>query len=159
MNKVFYIVALAGWALSIEATQQHKEKTRYALKTHSLIVKTALKQYTLTFNRNKVAIKGYMMNLSLHRKKCNAHILDRFNQDIKQIIKKYKKDLKKEWKGKQSIATLKVQIGDQHYFMDGRSKAGLVFLAVPKEIIRMKTEEKLNCPTKKPSSHKKAPSA
>ena len=153
----YRIMILAGLAVfSVGATQHHQSKKSNVVKTkyQKIIVKTHLKKFTLTYNRKKVRIEGYMMNLSLNRKKCNSHIIDRFNQDIKKIIRKYKKDLKKEWKGKKNIATLKVHLRGRQYFLNGDSKAGMVFLAIPKEIIRMKKEEKLNCPTKKTVTQK-----
>ena len=109
-----------------------------------LIVKTALKQFTLTYSKKQVAITGYMMDLSLDRKKCNAHIIDRFNQDIKKIIRTNKKALLKK-NSKKNIETLQVSIAGKIYFIRGRSKAGAIFLSLPREIVRMKWEERLNC--------------
>ncbi len=110
----------------------------------TLIVKVAFKQFTLTYSKKQVAITGYMMDLSLDRKKCNAHIIDRFNQDIKKIIRTNKKALLKK-NSKKNIETLQVSIAGKIYFVRGRSKAGAIFLSLPREIVRMKWEERLNC--------------
>ena len=121
---------------------------------HTLVVQTALKKLTLTYSKKQVAIKSYMMDLSMKRKKCNAHIIDRFNRDIKKMIKTNRKALKKTHGKKKGIETLEVQISGQKYFVAGRSEAGVRFLSLPREVIRMKWEEKLNC-DKKPKPKKK----
>ena len=129
-----------------DKNQELKQKAR---SPHTIIVQTALKKFTLIYNINQVTIKGYMMDLSLKRKKCNTHIIDRFNQDIKNMIKANKKILQNTWKGKKSIEILEVQVEGQSYFVNGRSPTGLQFLSLPKEITRMKWEEKFNCEKKK----------
>ena len=159
---IFGPVAQAIENQPIPENQTQKNKThapaqkRKTETPHTLIVSTALKKFTLTYNRKQVAIKGYMMDLSMKRKKCNAHIIDRFNQDIKKMLKTNKKSLKKNMeRQKKGIETLEVQIGSQTYFLDGRSGAGLRFLSLPREITRMKWEEKLNCDKKKTKANKK----
>ena len=115
----------------------------------TLIVKTALKQFILTYNKNRVDIKGHQMDLSLDREKCNAHIIDRFNKEIAQTIKDTlkKKEIKTTVK-KKEIDTVEIQIEGKSYFTQFSSKIGQTFLYFPKEVLRMKWEEKLNC-TKK----------
>ena len=111
-----------------------------------LIVKTTFKQFTLTYNKEKVSIKGHQLDLSLDRKKCNTHILDRFNREIIQIIKDVLK--KKEMKAtnkKKKIDTVEIQAEGKSYFVKFASQIGQTFLHFPKEILRMKWEEKFNC--------------
>ena len=149
----FGILLLSVFVFDISATQKVSDKNKRTLskkvRSHTWIVKTALKQFTLTYNRNKVAIQGYMMDLSLQRKKCSAHILDRFNKDMKTFISTHKQGLKKNLTWKKTIETLEIQIDGENYFLKGRSPAGMAFLSLPREITRMKWEEKLNCEKKK----------
>ena len=133
----------------------HKEKNSKseANKSKILIVKTAFKQFTLTYSKSKAAIKGNQLNLSLNRKKCNAHILDRFNRETVQIIKDTLK--KKEMKitnKKKEIDTIEIQAEGKSYFVKSVSRIGQTFLHLPKEILRMKWEEKFNCTKKKKKS-------
>lgn len=119
-------------------------------ESKTLIVRTALKHFVLTYSNKKVSIKGYQMDLSLDRKKCNAHIIDRFNTETSQIIREALKS--KEMKNtvkKKEIDTVEIQIEGKSYFTKYSSKIGQTFLYYPKEALRMKWEEKLNCENKK----------
>ena len=115
-------------------------------KSNLLIVKTTFKKFTLTYNKDTVAIKGKQLNLSLNRKKCNAHILDRFNKEITQTIKNaLKKKEMKTTNKKKGIDTIEIQIEGKSYFVKFESQIGQTFLYFPKELSRMKWEEKFNC--------------
>ena len=115
-----------------------------------LIVKTTFKQFTLIYNKDEIAIKGHQLDLSLDRKKCNAHILDRFNKEIIQIIKDVlKKKKMKTTNKKKEIDTVEIQVEGKSYFVKFASQIGQTFLHFPKEILRMKWEEKFNCTKKK----------
>ena len=115
-------------------------------ESKTLIVKTAFKQFTLTYNKNEIAIKGHQLDLSLNRKKCNAHILDRFNKEIIQIIRDaLKKKEMKTTNKKKEIDTVEIQVEGKSYFVKFASQIGQTFLHFPKEILRMKWEEKFNC--------------
>ena len=130
-----------------------KSKTE---ENKTLIVRTALKHFVLTYNKNRVAIKGYQMDLSLDRKKCNAHIIDRFNKETTQLIREALKS--KEMKStvkKKEIDTVEIQIQGKSYFTKFSSKIAQTFLYYPKEVLRMKWEEKFNCEKK---TKKKTPS-
>ena len=137
-------------SVSKTAPAKKKKSKRRKNKSNTLIVKTALKQFTLTYNKDAIAIKGPQLDLSLKRKKCNAHILDRFNGEIIQIIKEAskKKEIKAKSK-KKEMDTVKVQIENKTYFIKFSSRIGQTFLHLPKEVLRMKWEEKFNCTKKK----------
>ena len=130
-----------------KSSPANKKNKKQENKT--LIVKTALKQFILTYNKNKVAIKGHQLDLSLDRKKCNAHIITRFNKEITQIIRDAlkKKEMKSTIK-KKEIDTVEIQIAGKSYFTQFSSQIGQTFLYFPKEILRMKWEEKFNCQKK-----------
>ncbi|MDE0119622.1 MAG: hypothetical protein OXM55_06415 [Bdellovibrionales bacterium] len=124
-------------------------------ESKTLIVKTALKYFVLTYSKNRVAIKGHQLDLSLDRKKCNTHIIDRFNKEISQIINDIfkKKELQTAVK-KKEINTVEISMEGKSYFTKFSSRVGQTFLYFPKEILRMKWEEKFNCQKeKKPSTN------
>ena len=134
-----------------------KKKSSKSKKEESktLIVKTALKSFVLTYSKKRVAIKGYQMDLSLDRKKCNAHIIERFNKETTQLIKDALKS--KEMKNtvkKKEINTVEIQMEGKSYFTQFSSKVAQTFLYYPKEVLRMKWEEKFNCEKKKKQSTK-----
>ena len=135
---------------TFHSTQNHQNPTLDIEPTsHTLIVQTALKTWTLTYSKKQVAINGYMMDLSLKRKKCNTHIIDRFNKTIQKIIKTNQKHLTKNLKlENQTKETLQITLDGKIYFTNGRLKPGAIFLSLPGEILRMKWEENLNCEQK-----------
>ena len=124
-------------------------------KSKTLIVRTALKYFVLTYNKERIAIKGHQLDLSLDRKKCNTHIIDRFNKEITQIIRDAltSKEMKNTVK-KKEIDTVEIQIEEKSYFTKFSSKVAQALLYYPKEVLRMKWEEKLNCTEKKQQSTK-----
>ena len=118
--------------------------------SQTLTVKTTLKQYTLKHDKNKISIKGYQLDLSLSRKRCNAHIINRFNNELTKFIKEQiKTNTLQKIVEKVSIETVEVHIDREIYFINAKSKAGSAFLFLPNEIIRMKWEEKIECSKKK----------
>ena len=137
-------------SVSKTAPAKKKSSKRRKNKSKTLIVKTALKQFTLTYNKDAIAIKGPQLDLSLNRKKCNTHIMDRFNREIIQTIKEAlkKKEMKTTSK-KKGINTVEIQIEGKTYFVKLSSRIGQTFLHLPKEVLRMKWEEKFNCTKKK----------
>lgn len=125
-------------------------------ESKTLTVRTALKQFVLTYNKNRIAIKGYQMDLSLDRKKCNTHIIDRFSKETTQLIREAlkSKEMKNTVKQKE-IDTVEIQIEGKSYFTKFASKVAQTFLYYPKEVLRMKWEEKFNCEKKKKVKKKK----
>ncbi|MDE0518941.1 MAG: hypothetical protein OXH36_05235 [Bdellovibrionales bacterium] len=134
-----------------ESKASNKKNTKNKEQdSKTLVVKTALKYFVLMYSKNRVAIKGHQLDLSLDRKKCNTHIIDRFNKEISQIINDIfrKKELKTTVKEKE-INTVEISMEGKSYFIPFSSRVGQTFLYFPKEILRMKWEEKLNCQKKK----------
>lgn len=112
----------------------------------TLKVSTALKHFTVTYNENRVAVKGHQVDLNLDRKECNAHIIKRFNKETDSFIKDFlKKREKNRLVEKAAIDTVEVQIQGKGYFTPSSSSIGRIALYFPQEILRMKWEEKLNC--------------
>ena len=110
-------------------------------QNQTLIISTLFKQFTLTYSESAVAIKGYKLDLSLQRKECNAHIINRFYKEMSDFIQKW---IKSTLNDKQEKG-VSVQIEEERYFFDNQSEAGNVLLSLPNEILRMKWEEKFNC--------------
>ena len=122
-----------------------------ASTAQTLVVKTQFRQFTLHLDTNKIAIKGHGLDLSLEKKPCNAHIIDRFHKEIADFIQKQKagKNLKTKIKN-QNIRTISVRLQGKTYFVDGNSNSGKLWLVLPNEFSRMKWEEKFNCDKTKP---------
>ena len=121
----------------------------------TLIVKTVPKNITVTYNRNTVAIKIHQMDLSLYRKECNAHIIDRFNQEITLLIEEaFTREELKTTMENPEIRTIEVQIDNVSYLTSFSTPIAKALLYLPKEIMRMKWEEKFNCNTSEQKSFK-----
>ena len=146
--------------LSVSESTPAKKKNTKRKKQESkiLIVKTALKYFVLNYGKNRVDIKGHQMDLSLDRKKCNAHIIDRFNKETAQLIRDAlkNKEIKSTIK-KKEIDIVEIQIEGKSYFIKFSSQIGQTLLYYPKEILRMKWEEKFNCEAKKKAQKKIKP--
>lgn len=136
---------------TVNKPSSEKKKT----ESETLIVRTALKYFVLTYSKEKVAIKGYQMDLSLDRKKCNAHIIDRFNKETTQLIRELLKKKMKSTVKKKEIDTVEIRIQGKSYFTKFSSRIAQTFLYYPKEVLRMKWEEKFNCEKKKKAQHLK----
>ena len=116
--------------------------------TKTIIVRTPYPTYnfTLFYDQNQVAVKGYDFDLSLQRRECNGYLIDQFNRDIEKWIKIHiGKSILKNRVGKVNIST---SINGQKYFVSFESEAGGVLLSIPKEVLRMKQEETLSCEKK-----------
>ena len=103
-------------------------------------------EFTLIYNRRKVAIDGMRMRLSLTRRECNAHILDRFNSDMARLIGDFTRRHSAGLEATEYfMMDLGIQIDGDHYLWSDDVRTGQNFLHIPGEIHRMKWEEKLNC--------------
>ena len=86
------------------------------------------------------------MRLSLTRKECNAHILDRFNSDMARLIGNFKRRHSAGLdRSEYFMMDLRIRIDGNHYLWSDDVRTGHAFLHLPREIHRMKLEEKLNC--------------
>ena len=112
--------------------------------------------YTLKFNKYSVSIRGRGMDLSLKKRECNTHVIDRFDSEIRDLIGRlmleYSPD--NERKYIPPYLDIWVEINSRVYKFNNRSKGGRFFLAIPDEIIRMKWEEKFNCSQDKESRNR-----
>ena len=101
----------------------------------TLTVQAPFKTMTLNYDRKKISLKGYRLGLSLKRKNCNGHILDRFRWQMDSLLKS--KTLLKNRKEKES---LEIQFNSRKLFAPPRSKETRWLLNLPLEVQRMKLE-------------------
>lgn len=103
-------------------------------------------EFTLIYNRRKIAIDGIRMRLSLTRRECNAHILDRFHSNMTRLIREF---IRRHSTGLETteyfMMDLRIQIDGDHYIWSDDVRTGHEFLHLPEEIHRMKWEEKFIC--------------
>ncbi len=136
----------------IAGNTENAGKTPTKKDSQTIIVQSAFKTFTVTYSRNIISVKGRRLDFSLKRKKCNAHILDQFNEDIDKFIRtqilENQKLKKPPAKPAEPITTVEVKIEGESRFVDGNTESGYIFMALPKEFLRMKWEEKLSCEKK-----------
>ena len=103
--------------------------------------------FKLEIDKNhNIAIKGRQLNLSLIKNKCNSKIIEDFIGKTQTLIKA-KPLSKTPEKGR-----FKVIVDGKEYYESRRSKVGFNLIAIPKEIQRMKIQEKMLCKTQAKSS-------
>ena len=110
------------------------------IQAKTLSVKAPFKTMTLNYSRKKISLKGYRLGLSLKRKDCNNHILDRFRWQMNRLLKS--KTLLRNKKEKES---LEIQFNGRKLFAPPRSKEAMLLLNLPLEVQRMKLEGILIC--------------
>ena len=101
----------------------------------TLTVKAPFKTMTLNYDQKKISLKGYQLDLSLKRKNCNGHILDRFKWKMEKLLES--KTLLKTRTEKES---LEIQFNGRKLFAPPRSKEAMLLLNLPIEVQRMKLE-------------------
>lgn len=107
----------------------------YPSNAKVLIVRAPFKTITLNYDRRNISLTGHQLDLSLKRKKCNGHILDRFRRQMEGLLKS------KSFKEKRNEkASLEIQVGVRRLFVPFRSKEAQFLLNLPIEIKRMKLE-------------------
>ena len=105
-------------------------------------------QFSLAYNRNKIAIDGLRMRLSLTRRDCNAHILDRFNSEMFKFVKNFVREYRTRTRTKKDefvMMDLKIEIDEKDYISSDDLPTGRTLLYLPEEILRMKWEEHFSC--------------
>ena len=128
------------------AEKENTGNTLPAPTSQMFTVNTPLKSFTVTYGNQGIAIKGYKLDLSLKREPCNAHIIDRFNEETEtQIQEMIEKNILKTKTENKTIQNIMVQIGENQYFVNNHSEASKLFRLLPTEFLRMKWEEKFNC--------------
>ena len=86
------------------------------------------------------------MRLSLTRRDCNSHILGRFNLEMDKLVREFITKYGTRARRKQYVMKdLRITIDGKNYTSSRALPTGRVFLHLPKEVLRMKWEEKLIC--------------
>lgn len=105
-----------------------------------------IKRFTLHYNSETVAIEAPTMRLSLTKRPCNAHIIDRFGWTmgklVRQLTGRYSTAIN-TWE--YTMSGLSVLVGDVLYVSHKGQRIGRQFCLIPDEVLRMKWEEKFNC--------------
>lgn len=104
-----------------------------------LIVVASTTNFKVRFDLTRIWLKGPEMELTLNKNDCNADIIGQFNQRLEILLRT--NTLKKS----QGPGQFRYLVDGSEYFESYQSKAGYVLLTIPKEIQRMKIEEKMLC--------------
>ena len=116
------------------------------LRTIKLKDSHGFNQFSLAYSRDRITIDGLRMRLSVTRRECNAHILDRFNSEMSKLVTKFIRETKfGPKKDGYVMMDLKIEIDEETYISSDDLKMGRSFAHLPEEIVRMKWEEKFNC--------------
>ena len=103
-------------------------------------------QFSLVYNREKISIDGGRLRLSLTRRDCNAHILDRFKTEMRKLVKMFIREHGAEPpKGQYFMMDLVIEIDGRNYISSDDLPPGRSVLHLPEEVLRMKWEEQFNC--------------
>ena len=121
-------------------SQRRNSRTLELKDTHGF------NQFTLIFDRTKVAIDGNRIRLNLTRRKCNAHVIDRFNTEMAGLIKEFTRKYSAGFETTEhDMMDLRIRIDGKNFVWSDSVRTGRLFLRLPGEIHRMKLEEWLNC--------------
>jgi len=97
-------------------------------------------QFTLDIDKeSSIKLKGYLMNLSMTKNKCNEKIFLTFINRINLLLTAKVMSTTKE------LNTFMLKVDDKEYFENPKSKMGYNILSIPKEFQRIKIEEKILC--------------
>lgn len=99
-------------------------------------------RFILSYNNEKISLKGHLLDLNIHRNQCNKKILSNFNSKIKLLLK-----TKALLKSKVANG-FKYTHNGETYYEGYKSRLGQNILNIPKELQRMKLEEKYKCLSK-----------
>ena len=109
------------------------------LPAKEITVSAGNSSFNILMDQKKISLTGYLVSLNMTRKKCNAHIMDEFKKNMEKLVKTTPLSMK-EKKNK-----LKISIDGSIYYVSYYSKKVRDFLYIPRELQRMKIEEKFLC--------------
>lgn len=112
----------------------------YAVSASSaeLNVRYKLKNYSLDYDVSLISLKSSQLNLTIHKEDCNVSIIEKFNSQVREMIKR---SIKLKNPG---TDTLEVSASNKFYVSD-RSPSGKFFRLIPDEVKRLKIESVLSC--------------
>ena len=101
---------------------------RSTFRTFELKDTHGFNQFTLIFNRTKIAIDGIRMRLSLTRRKCNAHVIDRFNSEMAGLIKKFTRQYSAGFETTEyGMMDLRIRIDGKNFVWSDSVRTGQLF--------------------------------
>lgn len=105
---------------------------------HELTVKDRFFTYNLTVEEGFIRFKTMNTNVSIERKKCSAHIIDRFRKQFDRYMKDPLAQV-------QLSNSLEVKLDSTSGFTDKKDNRTRFLRSMPNQIKKMKIEEGLNC--------------
>ena len=92
--------------------------------------------YKLVLTKDKIRMKGYMIDLSIQRQKCNKDLLISFNRHFDKLSRNLVINKKKSYK---------VTFKDKVQYIDKSSSFGKFLYALPNRFKGLKKKEQLLC--------------
>lgn len=108
------------------------------LMAHELAVKDRFFTYSLSVEEGFIRFKTMNTNVSLERKKCNAHIIDRFRKQFDRYMKDPLAQV-------QRLNSIEVKLDSTSGYVDKKGNRAKFLRSMPNQIKKLKIEEGLNC--------------
>jgi hypothetical protein len=107
-------------------------------RAKDLVIEDGHRKYELTIAQKLITYKDELTSLTLAKKKCNAHILERLNKRFDKLLEQpFLEDARPEF--------LKVKIDGKQFYGARFGERAVYLLAFPREIKKLKMEEGFNC--------------
>lgn len=109
------------------------------LSAQELIVTVGNRSYLVGNSSDLITFKSHDVDLSINRKKCNAHIMDRFSRDFKKLTLK-------PFLSSSRPGFIEVKINGIKSFEPKQSERGIALANMYEDFKKMKIEDQLSCP-------------
>lgn len=111
----------------------------FSLQAESINYKGRGANYILDYDKSGIELSGHQVELKLEKSKCNEDIINSFNYRITKLLKAKPLSLSKLKNG------FTFDFNGKSYFENYKSKLGRTLHSMPKEIQRLKIENKFLC--------------
>ncbi len=108
----------------------------------SLRVTTPFNHYNLNYSNDLIYLKSSSYQFSLKKKKCNQLLISNFVKVVNRTLKAGPLDLS------QGDKPISIITEGKKYYADKHSRLGISLLRLPKEVRRLKIQEKMLCQKK-----------
>jgi hypothetical protein len=105
---------------------------------HELAVKDRFFTYNLSVEEGFIRFKTVNSNVSIERKKCSAHIVDRFRKQFDHYMKDSLAQV-------QRSGSIEVKFDSTSGYVDKKGNRAKFLRTMPNQIKKLKIEEGLNC--------------
>lgn len=110
-----------------------------SVQAHEMIVTSPRGSFSLTYDEQKISIKGSGLHLNMSADECNKHILKKFSHQVNKLV-----NLKSKKKSP-DVDSFEYKYNGKTYYESHNQKQGRLILALPAEVRRIKLEEKYLC--------------